>query len=53
MENIFKGTSVLIRWTVNKSRDIFTALAYIKAVLEVCVNRTFVHYKFAHLFRLT
>jgi hypothetical protein len=52
MENNFKGTSVLMRRTVNRSRGIFTALAYIQAVFEVSVSRTFVHYKSATLIRL-
>jgi len=52
-ENIFKGSSVLMRRTVSRSCDIFTALAYIQAAVEVSVNRTSVHYKFSPLFRLT
>ena len=53
MEDSFKSTSVLMRRTVNRSRDIFTALAYIQAVLEVSVCRTYVQYKFLPLIRLT
>jgi hypothetical protein len=52
-EYIFKGTSALMRRTINRSRDIFTALTYIEGVLEVSVNCTFVHYKFSPLIRLT
>jgi hypothetical protein len=53
MGNNFKVSSVLIRRTVNRSRDIFTALAYKQAVLKVSVNRTSVQYKFSLLIRLT
>lgn len=55
MENIFKGNSVFMRRTINRSHDIFifTALVYTQAVLEVSVNRNFVHYKFSPLIRLT
>jgi len=53
MANIFKGTSVLTKRTLNRSRDNFTALTYIQAVLEFSVNRTFVNYKFSALIRLT
>jgi len=53
MANIFKGTSVLTRRTVNRSRDTFTALTYIEGVLEFSVNRTSVHYKLSPLIRLT
>jgi hypothetical protein len=53
MEYIFKGTSVLMRRTLNRSRDVFTAVVYIQAVLEISVNRTLVHYKFSPLIRLT
>jgi len=53
MANSFKGTSVLMRRTINRSRDTFTVLTYIKAALVFSVNCTFVHYKFSPLIRLT
>jgi hypothetical protein len=38
-----KSTSLLMRRTFNRPRDIFRALAYIEQVLEVRLNLTSVH----------